>query len=260
MMRAALAMVGVSVVGLLAQEPQRPLTFDVTSVKPNTSGEQGGSSKGQPGRYVGVNVTLKRVIGLAYRPVQEFIGGPDWISTDRFDIEGSVEGTPTQDQMLEMLRSLLADRFKLAVHRETRQMPAYSLTLARGDGRLGAELRAVPPCTPAAASPASPARRCGGFAVGAGSLKGTGVTMTQLATELPSATEGRYVVDRTGLSGTFDVNLTWNAEALSPTATSTDSAASIFAAIQEQLGLRLVSITTPIEVIVIDRAERPASN
>ena len=234
MMRAALAMVGVSVVGLLAQEPQRPLTFDVTSVKPNASGQQGGSSKAQPGRYVGLNVTLKRVIGLAYRPVQEFIGGPDWINTDRFDIEGSVEGTPTQDQMLEMLRSLLADRFKLAVHRETRQMPAYALTLARGDGRLGVELRAVPPCTPPPASPASPERR--------------------------SATEGRYVVDRTGLSGTFDVNLTWNAEARSPTATSADSAASIFAAIQEQLGLRLVPITTPIEVIVIDRAERPASN
>ena len=263
MIRAALAMVGVSVVGLLAQEPQRPLTFDVTSVKPNTSGEQGGSSKAQPGRYVGVNVTLKRVIGLVYRPVQEFIGGPDWINTDRFDIEGSVEGTPTQDQMLEMLRSLLADRFKLAVHRETRQMPAYALTLARGDGRLGAELHAVPPCTPppaSPASPASPARRCGGFAVGGGSLKGTGVTMTQLAAELPSATEGRYVVDRTGLSGTFDVNLTWNADALSPTTTSAESAASIFAAIQEQLGLRLVSITTPIEVIVVDRAERPVGN
>lgn len=263
MIRAALAMVGVSVVGLLAQEPQRPLTFDVTSVKPNTSGEQGGSSKAQPGRYLGLNVTLKRAVGLAYRPVQEFVGGPDWINTDRFDIEGSVEGTPTQDQMLEMLRSLLADRFKLAVHRETRQMPAYALTLARGDGRLGAELHAVPPCTPppaSPASPASPARRCGGFAVGGGSLKGTGVTMTQLAAELPSATEGRYVVDRTGLSGTFDVNLTWNADALSPTTTSAESAASIFAAIQEQLGLRLVSITAPIEVIVIDRADRPASN
>src|SRR5678816_3084140 len=189
MMRAALAMVGV---GLLGQEPQRLLTFDVTSVKPNTSGEQGGSSKGQPGRYVGLNVTLKRVIGLAYRPVQEFIGGPDWINTDRFDIEGRVEGTPTQDQMLEMLRSLLADRFKLAVHRETRQMPAYALTLARGDGRLGAELRAVPPCTPPPASPAAPARQCGGFAVGGGSLKGIGVTMTQLAAELPAATERRY--------------------------------------------------------------------
>ena len=259
-MRAAAAIIAMSVVGVLGQEPQRPLSFDVTSVKPNTSGEQGGSSKGQPGRYVGVNVTLRRVIGLAYRPVQEFVGGPDWIDTERFDIEGRVEGTPTQDQMLEMLRSLLADRFRLAVHRETRQMPAYALTLARGDGRLGAELRAVPPCTSPPESPASPARRCGGFAVGGGSLKGTGVTMTQLAAELPSATEGRYVVDRTGLSGTFDVNLTWNAEALSPTATSTDSAASIFAAIQEQLGLRLVSITTPIEVIVVDRAERPVGN
>ena len=70
----------------------------------------------------------------------------------------------------------------------------------------------------------------------------------------------RRFAERHRLSGTFDVNLTWNAEALSPTATSTDSAASIFAAIQEQLGLRLVSITTPIEVIVIDRADRPASN
>ena len=140
------------------------------------------------------------------------------------------------------------------------RLGAYALTLARGDGRLGAELRAVPPCTPPPASPASPARRCGGFAVGGGSLKGIGVTMTQLAAELPSATEGRYVVDRTGLSGTFDVNLTWNADALSPTTTSADSPASIFAAIQEQLGLRLVSITTPIEVIVIDRADRPASN
>jgi uncharacterized protein (TIGR03435 family) len=83
--------------------------------------------------------------------------------------------------------------------------------------------------------------------------------MTQLAAELPSATDGRHVVDRTGLGGTFDVNLTWNADALSPTAPS-DNTASVFAAIQEQLGLRLVSITTPIEVIVIDRAERPSGN
>jgi uncharacterized protein (TIGR03435 family) len=82
--------------------------------------------------------------------------------------------------------------------------------------------------------------------------------MTQLVAELPSATEGRYVIDRTGLSGTFDVNLTWN-DALSPTTTSA-SAASVFAAIQEQLGLRLVSITTPIDVIVVDRAERLVGN
>ena len=259
MMRTALVLVAASVVGLLAQEPQRPLAFDVTSVKPNTSGEQGGSSKGQPGRYVGINVTLKRVIGLAYRPVQEFIGGPDWINTERFDIEGRVEGTPTQSQMLEMLRSLLSDRFRLAVHRESREIPAYALTVARGDGKLGADLRPVAPCPPPAAPPVASARSCGGFAVGNGSIRGSGVTMTQLAAELPSATDGRYVVDRTGLGGAFDVSLAWNADALSPTTTS-DSAPSVFAALQEQLGLRLVPITTPIEVVVIDRAERPAGN
>ncbi len=75
--------------------------------------------------------------GLHTGPCRNSSAVPTGSTRDRFDIEGSVEGTPTQDQMLEMLRSLLADRFKLAVHRETRQMPAYSLTLARGDGRIG---------------------------------------------------------------------------------------------------------------------------
>jgi uncharacterized protein (TIGR03435 family) len=251
-----------SLVGLLAQTPQRPLAFDVTSVTPNTSGAQGGSSRVWPGRYVGVNVTLRRVMGLAYLPVQEFVGGPGWINTERFDIEGKAEGTPTQEQMREMLRSLLADRFTLVVHRETRPMPAYALTLARADGRLGPELRRAAPCTaePAAVPQSSPGPRCGGFAIGNGSMKGTGVTMTQLAVELPSTTEGRYVVDRTGLSGSFDVSLTWSADALGPDAPPADSAASIFAAIQEQLGLKLESITAPIEVIVVDKAERPSGN
>jgi uncharacterized protein (TIGR03435 family) len=237
-----------SLVGLRAQTPQRPLAFDVTSVKANTSGAQGGTSKGEPGRYVGVNVTLRRVIGLAYLPVQEFVGGPGWIDTERFDIEGKAEGTPNREQMMEMLRSLLADRFKLVVHRETRQMPSYAL-VARADGKTGPSLRRAEPCT-----------QCGGFSVGKGSLKGTAVTMTQLAVELPSATEGRRVIDRTGLSGAFDVTLTWNADALRPDAAAADGAPSIYAAIQEQLGLTLEPITAPIDVIVIDHAERPASN
>jgi uncharacterized protein (TIGR03435 family) len=260
---AAAAIVGVSVVGLLAQKPQRPLTFDVTSVKPNASGEVGGSSSARPGRYVGVNVTLRRVMALAYRPVQEFAGGPEWIHTERFDIEGRAEGTPSQPQMLEMLRSLLADRFKLLVHREVRPMPAFALVLAHADGRTGPQLRSTDPCVAPPPGPdarLSTGSRCGGFSVGNGSLKGTGVTMTQLAAELPSATEGRQVIDRTGLTGSFDVTLTWNAETLHPGAAPVQDAASIFAAIQEQLGLRLVSITTPIEVIVIDRADRPVSN
>ena len=250
-------------ISLSAQAPQRTLTFDVTSVKSNTSGEQGGSSRGQPGRYVGVNVTLRRVMGLAYLPVQEIIGGPDWINTERFDIEGRAEGTPNQEQMREMLRSLLADRFKLVVHRETRQMPAYALTLARTDGTLGSQLRRAAPCeppaTPAPPQP-TPGPRCGGFSVGDGSMRGVGVTMMRLAAELASATEGRHVVDRTGLSGDFDVTLTWNADALRPENPNAERAASIFAAIQRQLGLKLEPITAPIEVLVIDSAERPLGN
>ena len=263
MTRALAALIVVSAAGLLAQEPQRALTFDVTSVKPNTSGEQGGSSSARPGRYVGINVTLRRVIGLAYRPVQEFAGGPDWINTDRFDIEGRSDGTPSQPQMLEMLRSLLADRFKLVVHKEVRPMPAFALVLARADGRTGPQLRGTDPCVAPPPGPdprPSPGPWCGGFSVGNGSLKGTGVTMTQLAAELSSATEGRHVIDRSGLTGSFDVTLTWNAEAMRPGAAPGPDTASIFAAIQEQLGLKLESITAPIEVIVIDRAERPAAN
>ena len=81
------------------------------------------------------------MIGLAYRPVQEFAGGPDWINTAHFDIEARTDGNPSQEQMLEMLRTLLADRFKLVVHKEMIDSPVYALTLARRDGRLGPRMR-----------------------------------------------------------------------------------------------------------------------
>jgi uncharacterized protein (TIGR03435 family) len=251
-------------VSLRGQVPAgpRPLAFDVVSVKPNTSGEQGGSSRAQPGRYQGINVTLKRVIGLAFRPVQEFVGGPDWINTAHFDIEARAEGNPGQDQMLEMLRTLLADRFKLVVHKEMKDSPVYALTLARGDGRLGPRLRraetecAQPDSKAQTPSPQGPERRCG-FRLGNGALSGQGATMARLAGELSFV--GRQVVDRTSLTGSFDVDLEWTPD--SPgAAPSPDAGASIFTAIQEQLGLKLEPSTAPLEVIVIDSAERPAEN
>ena len=249
-------------VSLRSQAPagSRPLAFDVVSVKPNTSGEQGGSSRAQPGWYQGVNVTLKRVIGLAYRPVQEFVGGPDWINTARFDIEARTEGNPSQDQMLEMLRTLLADRFTLVVHKEMKDSPVYALTLARRDGRLGPRMRrAETECAPPGSTPPSsqgPERRCG-FKLGNGALSGEGATMARLAGELSFV--GRQVIDRTALTGAFDIDLEWTPEspgaALSP-----EAGASIFTALQEQLGLKLEPSTAPLEVIVIDSAERPAEN
>jgi uncharacterized protein (TIGR03435 family) len=130
-----------SLLGHSSIEPQVPLAFDVVPVKPNTSGETGGTNRAQPGRDQGINVTLFRVITLAYRPVQEFVGGPDRIKTARFDIEARSDRSPTPDQMLEMLQTMLADRFKLVVHKEQKESPVYALTLARRDGRLGPRLK-----------------------------------------------------------------------------------------------------------------------
>ena len=241
----------------------RPLAFEVVSVKPNSSGEPGGTSRAQPGRYQGINVTLRRVIALAYRPVQEFVGGPDWIAAARFDIEARTDATATPDQMLEMLRTLLADRFKLVVHRESRSLPVYALTLDRRDGRLGKQLRqSSADCASRGAAQPPPATseqqpRCG-FRLGNGALSGVGATMTQLAAEMSFV--GRQVVDRTGLTGLFDIDLEWTPDPAGATAPPPDAGPSIFTAVQEQLGLKLEPATAPIDVIVIDSAEPPQPN
>jgi uncharacterized protein (TIGR03435 family) len=251
-----------SLLGQSSAQPRAPLAFDVVSVKPNTSGEVGGTSRAQPGRYQGNNVTLKRVITLAYRPVQEFVGGPDWINTAHFDIEASSDKSPNPDQMLEMLRTMLADRFKLVVHKELKESPVYALTLARRDGRLGSRLKQsdtecpLPGSLPPAPSPQTAGPRCG-FRLGNGVLSGQGATMARLASELSFV--GRQVIDRTVLAGAFDVDLEWTPDPPGA-APSPDAGPSIFTAILEQLGLKLEPATAPLEVVVIDSAEQPSAN
>jgi len=243
---------------VLAAQPAP--SFEVVSIKVNRSGAQGGSSRGQPGRYVGVNVTLMRLIRLAYRPFEEFDGGPDWKDRDRFDVQASTGPETSQAQMLAMLRTMLADRFKLRAHIETRSLPVYELRLARSDGRLGAGLMRVadacpPPPSPGVppADPASPIR-CG-FTVDDGVLKGMG-TMTAIASEL--MVSGRHAVDRTALEGVYRIEMRWSPDngAGSPA----DAPPEIFTAVREQLGLRLQAATAPTEVVVIESAERPEEN
>ncbi len=261
MVLATIAMI-VSLRGQAPGVPRSQPAFGVVSVKPNTSGEQGGTSRAQPGRYQGINVTLKRMITLAYRPVQEFVGGPDWINTAHFDVDARAEGSPSQEQMLEMLRTMLADRFKLVVHKELKESPVYALTLARRDGRPGSRLTpSAAECQPpdsgrGAPSPQAPAPRCG-FRLGDGVLSGRGATMSRLAGELSFV--GRQVIDRTGLTGSFDIDLEWTPDAPGA-APSPDAGPSIFTAIQEQLGLKLEPSTAQLEIVVIDSAERPAEN
>ena len=230
----------------VAQQPAPP-AFDVVSIKVNRSGEQGGASRGQPGRYVGINVTLMRLVRLAYRPIEEFDGGPDWKDKDHFDVEAATSANPSQPQMLAMMRTMLADRFKLRVHTETRPLPVYELSLLRPDGRLGAGLTRV---GDACAAPI----RCG-FTVQDGVLKGMG-TLTNIASELALA--GRHTVDRTGLSGVYSIDLRWSPDNVA--GLPADAPPEIFTAIREQLGLRAQAGTAPTDVLVIDSAERPDEN
>ena len=254
----ALAAAGVA----LAQQPAAP-AFDAVSIKINHSGAQGGTSRGQPGRYVGVNVTLMRLVRLAYRPIEEFDGGPDWKDREHFDVEATTSANATQTQMLAMMRAMLADRFTLRAHTETRALPVYELRVARPDGRLGSALTRVadacpPPAPPGAPPPAAgaaaPAIRCG-FTVQDGVLSGMG-TLANIASELMVA--GRHTVDRTGLEGVYRIDLRWSPDNVA--GLPSDAPPEIFTAAREQLGLRLQASTAPTDVLVIDSAERPEEN
>jgi len=237
----------VAIAGTVLLAQPAPPAFDAVSIKVNRSGEQGGTSRGQPGRYVGINVTLMRLVRLAYRPIAEFDGGPDWKDRDHFDVEAATGANPSQEQMLAMMRTMLADRFKLRAHVESRALPVYELVVARSDGRLGPALVRV-------ADACGPPIRCG-FTLQDGVLKGMG-TLAGIAGELGIA--GRRTVDRTGLAGVYSIELRWSPDNVA--GLPADAPPEIFTAIREQLGLRAQAATAPTDVLVIDSAERPADN
>ena len=262
--------------------------FEVASVKRNSSGENFIRIGMQPGgRYTATNVPLSQLITQAYQ-LQRFqlIGGPDWIRSDRFDIsakaEGEVQPTPpgTAGAIQMMVRNLLADRFKLVVHEEERDLPIYALVLAREDKRLGPKLqsstvdcqalmREAAAAGRGGAPPPAPGQRpfCG-MQMGNGTLRGSSFAMSQLPNVLAPIVQ-RYVVDRTGLTGNFDIDLTFTPEqiggggagAAPGVAPAPDMAgASIFTALQEQLGLKLESSRGPVKVLVIDSVQPPTED
>lgn len=263
-----------------APAPGTALAFEVASVKPNTSGDGRGMLGMQPGgRFTATNVALRMLIREAYQ-LQDFqlIGGPGWIASDRFDFVANAKGdlppTPigTVGPGQLMIRTLLAERFKLKVRNETRELPIYELVLARSDGKLGPQLRSsAADCAAAAgrsagAPPPAPLQRgerpkCG-MRIGQGQMAGGGLPLSQLATFL-SQSLGRVVLDRTRLTGTFDLDLNWTPDQFLPGSSHgtpppvAPNGPSIFTALLEQLGLKLVSTKGPVDVLVIDSVERP---
>jgi uncharacterized protein (TIGR03435 family) len=273
-----------------AQTPAPPdkLSFEVASVKANKTGDNRMMFGGQPGGgLTATNMPVRELITFAYQ-LQEFqlIGAPDWINTERFDIvaKASVDGSaapapgppgPPGTEMRARMRSLLEERFKLAAHRDTRPLPVYALVLARPDGKLGAGLRpSTADCEAmrgrgaGQGRPPAPGERppCG-MMMRPGGITSGGTPLSQLLQPLSVFTR-RTVVDRTGLKGNFDVDLTWMPDQMpaGPPPPGVQlppidpNGPSIFTALQEQLGLKLESQTGPVDVLVIDHVERPTEN
>jgi bla regulator protein blaR1 len=261
--------------------------FDVTSVKPNKGPVEAGMAfVPRPKGFAAQNVTLRMLVMLAYQVRElEIVGGPGWMASDRFDIAGTIESPDkTDDDALQrMLQALLAERFKLRVHQERRELPMYALVASRPDRTLGARLRpftgecianptrgAAPvPETPngllPVSEPAKGPQPCLASPLGVGRLSARGLPMTDLAVmlaRLPAVS--RRVVDRTGLAGRFDYDLEWTPTVMpsgaSPAASTDPSNAgpNLFTALQEQLGLKLEPGRETLPVLVIDSVEQPS--
>jgi uncharacterized protein (TIGR03435 family) len=273
----------VAAYGLFGQSAVAP-RFAVTSIKRNPSREQlsiaapMGVGYRPGGRLVAGNAPLTMLIQRAYS-VQGFqvVGGPAWIQTDGYDIEAKPEGNTDQQRMWLMLRTLLADRFKLAMHNETRNLPVYDLQAVKGGPRLpaprGGACSEVLTVLPERGQP-RPAPPCGPGLVKAG----TGLTMEGIRVSMPALAKmlstiiGREVIDKTGFVGRFTLHLEFaNDDALAglPNPVGSDASGqpaepaarpSIRTALQEQLGLRLQASTGPVDVLVIDHVQRPTEN
>jgi len=274
-----------TVAGLFAQqiaEPAAPMFFEAASIKPNKSGDFGQTIRRAPGgRLAATNMPLRVLITFAYQLQQaQLVGGPNWISSDRFDIVAKIEGDPAPvppgggpDPLMLAMRSLLADRFKLAVHKETRDLDVYALVLAKPGGKPGPALKpsttdcaqlmlgrrgGPPPAPPGPNDPVLCGMR-GTF----GRIQVGGFPMSQFANGLQGQA-GRLVLDRTGLTGNWDFELTFAQERpVGPLPPGVElppvdpNAPNLFTALQEQLGLKLESTKAPIEVLVIDQVEQP---
>jgi uncharacterized protein (TIGR03435 family) len=288
----ALAAFGVSLGGTEAhtQAPASPQPhFEVASIKPNRSGDPHGTISALPGgRYVAANVTLLQLVAQAHGlQSSQLIGGPDWIRTDRFDVVAKADrdiqsldavGAARFSPLQLMLQALLTDRFKLGVHTEPREMSVYVLVLARTDRSLGPKMRAS--STDCAAELIAARGRAGGpppasfnepltcgLRMGHGRLSAVDATIAQLLPSL-SNTVQRVVHDRTGLTDRYHMEMSWTPDRMpqSPAVPSAGASSlppvdpngtSIFTALQEQLGLKLESARAPVDVLVIDRVERP---
>ena len=201
-------------------------------------------------RYTIERKTVMEMLSLGYGvQKRQIMDAPEWAATDHWDVNGvpDTPGEPDQRQRNSLVRKLLAERFGLKVHTEQREMPVYALILAKGGAKLTQSTH-DPHDVPDLSGSGNSVQQ---------SMRFTNLSMTELATGLQDWTD-RPVVNRTGLSGRYDFKLRWTSDETRTAAP--DAPPGLFTAIQEQLGLKLVSAKAPVDVLVIDHVERPSAN
>jgi uncharacterized protein (TIGR03435 family) len=234
-------------------------SFEVATIKPSKPDTPGKLFRIQPGHFSTINTTLSDLIGFCYglQPKQ-VVGAPAWLETQKFDLDGKPDGTgqPSVDQWKKMLEKLLADRFQLKFHHEKKELSVYALVVAKNGPKLTkseAEANATPSL----------------LFRGLGTLPVRNATMADFAGVMQSAVLDRPVVDQTGLSGRFDFVLTWTPDEtqfaglgvrVPPPSDKADAPPDLFTAIQQQAGLKFEPTKAPVDVMVIDRVEKPSEN
>ena len=249
-------LVGVPARAQTGVEKEQPMAADahpaflVATIKPSdpNTAMQGWSFESE-GHHINCrNATLSDILKSAYGiHVKQIVSAPEWFSKDRYDITGipDVPGVPNLKQTQQMYQKLLADRFHLVFHRETREMPIYAITVAKGG----------PVLKPA--DPSETTNTGSSGSVGQRTLKFSNISMPELALNM-SFYQDRPVIDQTSLPGRYNFTLTWTYDVSREG--DAGAAPSLFTAIREQLGLRMDAVKGPAEVLVIDHIERPTEN
>jgi uncharacterized protein (TIGR03435 family) len=244
-------------------EAPKPMTdagavFDVATIKPSIPDRPGKLFTVKGRQVLTINTSVNDLMTMAYEVhTRQITGGPSWLESDKYDITGQPvgQGLPSLPQMRAMIRQLMTDRFKLTFHREKRELSAYAITVAPGGPKM-------------TKNDGNPNGLPNLLFRGLGNLPGSNATIADLASVMQTAVLDRPVVDRTGLPGRYDFTLLWTPDETQfnqmgvrvPPPSPDATAPVLFTAFQEQLGLKLESTKAPVDVIVIDRIERPSEN
>ncbi len=233
-------------------------TFEVATIKPSRPDQQGKGITMRGRQLATLNTSLSDLIAFSYGVhARQITNGPEWLEKDKYDLTAKPdgEGQPNEKQLKTMIQKLLADRFKLSFHPDKKELQVYALIV----GKTGAKLTR---------SGGDPNGLPGLFFRGLGNLPVQNATMADLAGVMQGAVLDRPVVDQTGISGRYDFTLTWTPDESQfgglgvkvPPPPDNATAPGLFEAIQEQLGLKLESTKAPVEILVVDRAEKPTEN